>query len=155
MQVANIVDPVVVPETSDLTQPVTLRAIQFARDHAGGQVGVSLLTTMYHDEEPVIPDGFQAAPDLTRSVLDVVDFSTPRTLVVLADILDSLLEATGSEQLDLHQRRYHTVASLLLRAGRVHRQGRNRSFPSFGSRLSRRSGAVSSRSTGSEASGGL
>lgn len=97
---AHIIHPVDVPATSDLTvaQPVTYSALLAAREFARGKVDVSLLTTKYHDENPEIPDGFEALPDLTRSVQDIGEFKTMRKLALLRDILQ--LQYEGAEDAD-------------------------------------------------------
>jgi hypothetical protein len=97
---AHIIHPVEVPATSDLTvaQPITYSALLGAREYARGKVDVSLLTTKYHDEDPEIPEGFEALPDLTRSVQDIGEFKTPRKLALLRDILQ--LQYEGAEDAD-------------------------------------------------------
>lgn len=99
--IAHIVNPVIVSEGSDLliAQPITFRTMETARDAARGKVDVELFTAQYVEDRPLIPAGWTATPDLTRSVLDVGTFRQPRKLPLLQDILDRLYGATDAEYL--------------------------------------------------------
>ncbi len=96
--IAHIVNPVSVPRGSDLhvAQPVTFESMRAARRFAEGRVTVRLLAAAYPEDRAAVPDGFEAAPDLKRSVLDVASFTLARKLPLLADLLDRLY--AGSEQ---------------------------------------------------------
>lgn len=92
---AHIVNPVVVPPSSDLhvAQPITFETMRRARDHARGTIVVRLFATHYSEDRSAAPDGFEICPDLTRSILDVGRFERPRKLPLLADILKRLHDA--------------------------------------------------------------
>ena len=92
---AHIVNPVVVPATSDLrvAQPVTFESMRVARKMAEGRVHVRQLTTCYAEDTEAAPADFESAGVLDRSVLDVGTFSEPRKLPLLCDILGRLHEA--------------------------------------------------------------
>ena len=99
--IAHIVNPVIVDESSDLyiAQPVTFRTMEIARQRAKGTVDVELFTAQYAEDRALVPAGWTATPDLTRSVMDIVTFRHERKLPLLADILDRLYEATEAEYL--------------------------------------------------------
>ncbi len=96
MKLAHIINPVIVPESSDLyvAEPVTFESMRIARDLARGKVEVELFSTCYPEDRPLAPEGFSHLRDLDRSVLDVAQFAKPRRLPLLKDILDRLYEAT-------------------------------------------------------------
>ena len=91
-RLAHIVNPVVVDQTSDLyiAQPISFESMRRAADSAAPGLDVELYVTQFVDEQAILPRGFGQAPLLQRSVLDVANFSYPRRLPLLADILDSL-----------------------------------------------------------------
>ena len=95
MKLAHIINPVLVPPSSDLfvAQPVTFETMQIAKDFAQADIDVSLFTAQFPEDRPMIPDGFTPTPDLDRSVLDVATFKKKRKLPLLRDILDRLYEA--------------------------------------------------------------
>lgn len=99
---AHIVNPVVVPPSSDLyvAQPVTFETMRIAKDFARGKVEVQLLTTQFPEDRSLVPDDFTATPDLTRSVLDLGSFVQQRKLPLLRDIVERLYNASaGAEYL--------------------------------------------------------
>lgn len=88
--------------TSDLylAQPITFESLRRARAQCARPDRVRLLTAQFPEDLPIVPRGFAATPDLTRSVLDLGTFSKPRKLPLLRDILDRLYEASdGCEYL--------------------------------------------------------
>jgi hypothetical protein len=98
---AHIVHPVVVGKESDLrvAQPITFETMRIAREFASGRVHMTPVYTKYVDEAPAIPEDFQKAPDLDRSILDVSTFRARRKLALMKDILDRLYQTTDAEYL--------------------------------------------------------
>jgi hypothetical protein len=100
--IAHMVNPVSAPPSSDLrvAQPVTFESMRAAQRFAAGRVGVRLLAAAYPEDRAAMPEGFETAPDLDRSVLDFGNFAVPRKLPLFADILDRLYAASeGCEYL--------------------------------------------------------
>ena len=98
--IAHIVNPVIVGPESDLyiAQPVTFETMRAARHHAT-QIRVEQYTAQYAEDRALVPAGFRATPNLTRSVMDFGTFQHPRKLPLLRDIIDRLYEATEAEYL--------------------------------------------------------
>lgn len=71
-----------------------LQAQKFATS-AG--LSVELWVSHYPEDAGVAPEAFQRAPDLTRSVLDCGEFSKPRKLPLIADILQRLDDVSQAE----------------------------------------------------------
>lgn len=96
---AHVVNPVDVPESSDLfaAQPVTFETLRRAQAAAAGEVRVSLFSAQYPEDRRIVPPWIQPLPDLERSVLDVATFHRPRKLPLLRDILDRLYEAAAAD----------------------------------------------------------
>jgi len=99
IKIAHVIHPVVVDPSSDLTvaQPVTFETMKIARQFAAVNVHVVQFFTKYHDETPLISEGFDKIPDLTRSVRDVARFQGNRKLALIKDILDRLYEANDAD----------------------------------------------------------
>jgi hypothetical protein len=95
---AHIVNPLVVTNPqSDLqyAQPVTIRSMQLAREHAerDPEIQVAQYAAFYEEDRPAAPRDFIATPPLGRSVLDCIDprmRAGGRKLPLLRDILDRL-----------------------------------------------------------------
>lgn len=100
-RIAHIINPVIVPDSSDLkiAQPITFESMRVAKKYAEEIVEVDLMTTQFSEDRSLIPPDFSATPDLTRSVLDLGDFSRPRKLPLLRDILDRFYENAEAEYL--------------------------------------------------------
>lgn len=90
LKLAHIINPVKVPESSDLfvAQPVTYESMRRAAEFAADQAQVELYAVGYAEDAEIIPDYFKSLPNLERSVLDVAQFSRSRKLPLIADILD-------------------------------------------------------------------
>jgi hypothetical protein len=101
MKIAHLVNPVMVDASSDLfvAQPITFESMHAARRHSAEYVDVELLAVGYQEDQPLMPEGFEILPPLTRSVLDVQSFPTQRKLPLLKDILSSLYENSEAEYL--------------------------------------------------------
>ena len=100
-KIAHILNPVSVPETSDLyrAQPVTFQACQIAQAFAEDNISVSLFSAQFQEDRSIIPRGFEITSNLTRSVLDLSHFAEQRKLPLLKDILDKLYQSTDAEYL--------------------------------------------------------
>ena len=94
LSLAHIVNPVIVPESSDLfvAQPITFETMRRARAAARDVADVALLSAQFPEDRPLVPDDFVATSDLERSALDLGDFEIPRKLPLVKDILDRLYE---------------------------------------------------------------
>jgi hypothetical protein len=99
--IAHIVNPVRVPPTSDLfaAQPVTFAAIRRARESASRPESIQLFSAQFPEDRDMVPAGFTAVPDLTRSVQDEGSFQHPRKLPLLYDILERLYTGSQAEYL--------------------------------------------------------
>lgn len=92
LSLAHIVNPVIVPEQSDLfvAQPVTFETMRRAREAARSEVELTLLTAQFPEDRALVPDDFISTPDLDRSALDLQGFKVRRKLPLMKDILDRL-----------------------------------------------------------------
>ena len=90
MTIAHIINPVNVPESSDLfvAQPITFESMRRAADFAKGEIEVSLYAVCYEEDAEIVPAYFKTLPNLERSVLDIASFSRSRKLPLIADILE-------------------------------------------------------------------
>lgn len=100
-EIAHIVNPVMVDESSDLyvAQPITFETMRAARQYAVGRVAVELFSAQYAEDQSVVPADLFRTPDLGESVLDCGSFRKRRKLPLLRDILDRLYDATDAEYL--------------------------------------------------------
>ena len=101
VSVAHIINPVVVPPTSDLfvAQPITFETLRMAREFARQRVDVTLFTAQYSRDLPGIPDYMTKTRNLETSILDIHPGRGTRALPLLKDILDRLFEASDAEYL--------------------------------------------------------
>jgi hypothetical protein len=99
--IAHVVNPVIVPATSDLSvaQPVTFETMRRARDFAHGSVDVELFSAQYPEDRALVPPYFTLAPDLDRSVLDLPETPGGKKLPLIADILERLFHASEADYL--------------------------------------------------------
>jgi len=101
MKIAHIVNPLRVrnPDSElNFAQPITLRSMQVAREHAQQHGGpeVRQLVAAYEEDLATVPAGFEMTPLLDRSILDCVEGQPGekrRKLPLLADILDRAWQA--------------------------------------------------------------
>lgn len=100
-RIAHIINPVIVPQTSDLfaAQPVTFETMRTARHFARRRVDVTIFSAQFPEDHPILPAWVKPTPDLDRSILDLGLFKRRRRLPLLKDILDRLYEATEAEYL--------------------------------------------------------
>jgi hypothetical protein len=98
-RIAHIINPVIVPISSDLhiAQPITFATMTAAREYARDSVNIELYTAQYLEDRPLVPEGFVMTSDLERSVLDVASFKKERRLPLIKDILDRLYESTAAD----------------------------------------------------------
>ena len=99
MKFAHIVNPVKVPESSDLyvAQPVTFRSMLSAKRFLKGRIDVELQAAFFSEDSDLVPDYFVRLPELERSVLDIGKFSKQRKLPLLKDILDRSVDNTDAD----------------------------------------------------------
>ena len=100
-KISHIINPVMIDASSDLftAQPITFESMRIAQRQATGKIAVKLMAVAYPEDQPVMPDGFQILPPLTRSVLDVATFQKQRKLPLLGDILERLYDGSDADVL--------------------------------------------------------
>ena len=101
IKIAHIVNPVAAEPGSrfHFIQKVTFQTMQTARKEAQDQVEVDFVSAQYAEDRAMIPPGFIVTPDLDRSVLDVENFTQPRKLPLIHDILERGFYATQADYL--------------------------------------------------------
>ncbi len=94
MKFVHIINPVKVSSSSDLfvAQPIAFESLRRAKDYAKDRVEVNLLTAQYPEDHEIIPNFFTKTSDLTRSILDIGEFTVNRKLPLIKDILDRAVE---------------------------------------------------------------
>ena len=101
-KLAHIINPIRVPETSDLfvAQPITFETMRRAKAQATDGLQISLYSAQFKEDLSMVPADFQLTPNLDRSVLDLGKFRHIRKLPLLKDILDRLyFEAIDADYL--------------------------------------------------------
>lgn len=85
----HIINPVCVSESSDLfyAQPITFESMKRAQSFCQAEANISLVTTQYEEDLPIIPGFFQQLSNLERSVLDVNPELKKKKLPLIKDIL--------------------------------------------------------------------
>lgn len=81
-----------VGESSDLyqAQPITFDSMRLAKEHAEStlaNISISLLSCHFPEDDSIVPEFFEKAPYLSRSVKDLPAFSKQRKLPFIKDIL--------------------------------------------------------------------
>jgi len=101
MEIAHIINPVVVPNSSDLhyAQPITFRTLGIAKEFTKGRLDVQIFSTQFPEDRGIVPDFLSSAGDLDRSVIDLQTFRIKRRLPLLRDILDRLYQVSQAEYL--------------------------------------------------------
>ena len=63
-RIAHIINPVSLAASSDLAlaQPITFESMRIAQRQAIGRIPVDLLAVGYPEDQPMMPEGFQALP---------------------------------------------------------------------------------------------
>lgn len=97
--IGHIINPVNAGKDTELgrVQPITFASLLNAREHAEGKVDVTLMTTQFATDHPILPEGFQVLPDLTQSVEEVANIQSDRRLPLLRDILQRAYENSTAE----------------------------------------------------------
>ncbi len=101
MKLAHIVNPVKVADTNQLyvAQPITFESIRVAKQFAENQQSVELFAVGYSEDIEIVPAYFTVLPNLSRSVLDIFQFSPPRKYPLITDVLSSLYNNTDADYL--------------------------------------------------------
>lgn len=101
MKAAHVINIFTPDYNSDLftAQPLTIESMRRAKAFAGDVIDVSLFSSHFAEDVPIVPPDFNATPLLTRAVTDVATFTSKRKLPLIADILDALYKATDAEYL--------------------------------------------------------
>lgn len=97
---AHIINPVLVLKKSDLyrAQPITFETMKTAQDFAALKgIGVEQYATCYPEDQPLLPDNMKQTRMLDRSILDYGEFSRPKKLPMLQDILQRVYEDSDAE----------------------------------------------------------
>lgn len=99
--IAHIINPVALPEGSDLylAQPITFESMRRARAFAAEELQVELHAVGYLEDAGIFPSGFVSDDGLSRSVLDVSCFSVPRKLPLLTDLLNHVHDHSDADYL--------------------------------------------------------
>lgn len=124
ISIAHIVNPVVVPASSDLyrAQPITFESMRRARSRIEHSplVRVSLLSAQYPEDRPQVPGDFRMTPDLDRSILDRYPGIDHRKLPLVEDILQRLYADSDADyfiytnvDIGLSENFYNRVAEII------------------------------------------
>jgi hypothetical protein len=99
--IAHVINPVVAHPASDLfaAQPITFESMRVAEAIARTHVRVFLQCVVFPEDRAAVPDDFQLAGTLVRSILDLGAFERPRKLPLLGDILECASSASDAEYL--------------------------------------------------------
>jgi hypothetical protein len=99
LTIAHIVNPVIVPESSDLfiAQPITFETMRIAREFSKHSVSVFLFSAQYPEDHAIIPPYFKTTRDLDRSILDTDRQAGKRKLPLIRDILDRVYEISNAD----------------------------------------------------------
>lgn len=100
LQLAHIINPVKVKESSDLyhAQPITFESMLRAKSNATA-LSIELLTTQFEEDKEIIPKQFKILPNIERSVLDVNASLQSRKLPLIKDVLQIAKDSTTAEYL--------------------------------------------------------
>lgn len=94
MKIAHIINPVNVPESSDLyqAQPVTFRTMLQAKNTSTYKNQINQYVVGYEEDREIFPSEFKALSNLEKSVLDTNTFVKQRKLPLISSILNALLK---------------------------------------------------------------
>lgn len=73
-------------------QPITFESMRVAKNFSSHKDAISLYTTQFEEDLPIIPNYFQILSNLKRSVLDIDTNLKKRKLPLIKDILEKLKE---------------------------------------------------------------
>jgi len=100
LTIAHIINPVMVPENSDLfiAQPITFETMRIARDFAKSEVNIELFSAQYREDRAMVPSYLTKTPDLERSIRDISNKpGEMKKLPFIKDILDCLIESSNAD----------------------------------------------------------
>jgi len=123
LKFVHIINPVTVPETSDLflAQPITFESFKRAKEMASKVIDVVQITAQYAEDHAIIPDYLIKTEDLIQSVLNIADFKIQRKLPLLRDLMDKAIEYSNDQDfiifsnvdIGLMPHFYQTVVTLI------------------------------------------
>ena len=94
LKFAHMINPVSLPETSDLylAQPLTFESFKYAKQCARSSIYVKQVAAVYEEDREFASqaDVFDEIYEMDQSVLDVGNFEVPRKLPLIRDILEPL-----------------------------------------------------------------
>jgi hypothetical protein len=109
----HMINPILAPSGSRLAkiQSLTFTTIQNALCYSQTGMQVDVLAIQFPEDHPIIPPFARRGPDLTRSVLDLSEFDSPRRLPLLHDLLNAASQATSADfivytNIDIHIQPY-------------------------------------------------
>lgn len=94
MKIAHIINPIKVSENNDLykAQPITFESMRVAKNFSSFKDNITLCTTQFEEDLPIIPTYFNVLSNLKSSVLDIDPKLNGRKLPLIKDILEKLKE---------------------------------------------------------------
>jgi hypothetical protein len=97
--VAHIINPFNADPASDLftAQPITFASMRYAKQRAKHSVQIELYTAQFAEDRNMVPEGFTATENLTRSVTDLAFFEEKIRLPLLEDILERLYKTSNAD----------------------------------------------------------
>lgn len=99
IHLAHLVNPVKSPVYAELSyvQPITFETMRNAKESAESQgIKVDLLTAQFAEDASIIPNYFRKTPDLERSAADFGNFSQPKKLPLLKDLISRLYDGSDA-----------------------------------------------------------
>lgn len=99
LELTHVLNPVYACERDRFrfVQDVTFTTLSNAREAARGRATVRFLSVQYPEDREIVPDDFELAPDLDRSVIDCSPLKICRKLPLLADIMQRAKDASRTE----------------------------------------------------------
>lgn len=93
-RILHIINPVKVSEQSDLffAQPITFESLKNAKNFSKFSSSITLTTTQFEEDKPIIPEGFLQLSNLQRSILDINPILKGKKLPLIIDILNKTRE---------------------------------------------------------------
>lgn len=124
---AHVLNPLEAPSSSDLhrAQPITFRTLETAKEFAQADgLSIEQLAVFFPEDQSAVPQGLRACKPLDRSCLDYAEFTAPRRLPLLRDIIGRALLASNARYLvytnadiAVQPHFYLSLAALLQRDG--------------------------------------
>lgn len=93
-RILHIINPVKVSVQSDLffAQPITFESLINAKKYSKFSESITLATTQFEEDKPIIPEGFLQLSNLQRSILDLNPQLKGKKLPLVIDILNKTKE---------------------------------------------------------------